>query len=256
MHIIDVTAENLSKETLFCSKDIKSPGFQAKSVWFEQRIKEGLRLKILKNNLDKPIAFIEYIPAEFAWRPVKANNFFFIHCMFVYSNKDKQSGNGTLMLNLCKEDALQQSIDGICTMTSNGPWIPNNSLFKRNGFSKVDERGRFELMSLKLTPEAGDPLLIDWTKQQSKYQGWNLIYSDQCPWNEKSAHALKVTASSYGVELKITKLNNAKEAQQAPSGFAVFSLLKDGKLLEDHYLSETRFKSILEKELQSIKKRT
>lgn len=255
MHIVDVTPENLSKETLFCSKDVKSPGFQAKSKWFEQRINEGLRLKILKNDLDKPIAFIEYIPSEYAWRPVKADNFFFIHCMFVYSNKDKQLGNGSLLLDICKKDALQQSVNGICTMTSNGPWVTNQSLFKRNEFSQVDERGRFELMSLKLKPEASDPFLIDWTMQQSKYHGWNLIYSDQCPWNEKSAHTLKDTASRYDVELKITKLNNALEAQQAPSGFAVFSLLKDGKLLEDHYLSETRFKSILEKELQQNKKR-
>jgi hypothetical protein len=48
---------------------------------------------------------------------------------------------------------------------------------------------------------------------------------------------------------KPPKLQCAPEAQRAPSGFGVFALVKDGKLLEDHYISETRFKTILKKEL-------
>lgn len=250
MFIIDVTPENLFQETLFCSKDIKSEGFKAKSRWFEQRIKEGLRLKILKSDHNKPIAFIEYIPATYAWRPVLAPHYFFIHCMFVYSNKDKLQGNGSILLDVCKEDAKKNNINGICTMTSDGPWITNKSLFEKNGYKQVAKLGRFELMSFKLNPDANDPSLIDWTIQQSKYRGWNLVYSDQCPWNEKSASTLKETASRYGINLSLTKITTPTEAQQAPSGFAVFSLLKDGKLLEDHYLSETRFKSILEKEMK------
>ncbi len=49
----------------------------------------------------------------------------------------------------------------------------------------------------------------------------------------------------YGSELKISKITTAQEARQAPSGFGVLSLLHDGKLLEDHYISETRFRKIL-----------
>jgi hypothetical protein len=35
-----------------------------------------------------------------------------------------------------------------------------------------------------------------------------------------------------------------------PSGFGVFALVKDGKLLEDHYLSKRRFETIIKKELK------
>jgi hypothetical protein len=49
--------------------------------------------------------------------------------------------------------------------------------------------------------------------------------------------------------LQTTKIESAEKAQHAPSGFGVFALVKDGKLLEDHYISETRFKTILKKEL-------
>jgi len=53
----------------------------------------------------------------------------------------------------------------------------------------------------------------------------------------------------YNVDLKVSKINTAKEAKMAPSGFGVFNLLHDGKLLDDHYLSATRFRTILKKEL-------
>ena len=42
-------------------------------------------------------------------------------------------------------------------------------------------------------------------------------------------------AMDFEIDLKITKLNTAKETQKAPSGFGVFNLLHDGKLLFKHY---------------------
>jgi hypothetical protein len=48
-----------------------------------------------------------------------------------------------------------------------------------------------------------------------------------------------------GITLTVKKLATPKEAQKAPSGFGTFSLIKDGKLLADHYISRTRFENIL-----------
>ncbi|GAA4884292.1 hypothetical protein GCM10023311_03320 [Flaviramulus aquimarinus] len=56
-------------------------------------------------------------------------------------------------------------------------------------------------------------------------------------------------AMNAGVDLKVTKIETAEEAKNAPSGFGVFNLLHDGKLLEDYYLSATRFKNIIKAEL-------
>jgi hypothetical protein len=92
------------------------------------------------------------------------------------------------------------------------------------------------------------PRLIDWTKNLAKYKGWNLVYSDQCPWHEKSVTDLQLTAKNHGIELQITKLTTPEEAQQAPSGFGTFGLIYNGKLLEDHYLSKTRFENILKQQ--------
>ena len=246
--IIDVTPKNVEQETLFCVKDIKSDGFKSKRLWFEKRYNEGLKIKILKNEEDKMIGFIEYIPALEAWRPVEATNYMFIHCMSVYSKKDRNKGYGALLINEAVKDAKVKKMSGVCTMTSKGPWIATKAIFEKNKFEQVDKIERFELLSKKWDTAATDPKLIDWTLKQKKYKGWHLLYADQCPWHEKSAIALLNAAHDYDIDLKVTKISTAQEAKNAPSGFAVFNLLHDGKLLEDHYLSETRFRNILKAE--------
>lgn len=250
LFVVDVTPENVMLETLFCVKDITNPGFERKKEWFTHRFREGLRLKILKDANGKSLAFIEYLPGRYAWRPVSAENYTFIHCMFVYSNKDKKKGMGSMLVDVCEKEAQDRGMAGVSVMTSDGPWITDKRLFLNNGFVQVDKKGRFELMVKKFDPLAPDPKMHDWTKQQAQYTGWNLVYADQCPWHEKSVLALQKAAREYGVELKIKKILSAQEAQQAPSGFGVFSLLYNGKLLEDHYLSETRFRNILAKTLK------
>ena len=247
--IIDVTPENVQEETFFCIKDIKKPGFQSKRKWFEKQYKLGLRMKILKDNADKMIGFIEYIPVSDAWRPVLGHDFMFIHCMYVYPNKNKNKGYGSLLIKEVENEAKKKKMVGICAMASKGAWISDKRIFENNGFIQVDQRGRFELMSKKWEPITKDPELIDWTANQKKYKGWHLVYADQCPWHEKSVFALLNTALDYGIDLKVNKLRSASEAKQAPSGYGVFSLLHDGELIEDHYLSATRFRNILKKEL-------
>jgi len=247
--IIDVTPENVQEETLFCIKDIKKPGFNSKRIWFEKQYKLGLRMKILKDKDDKMIGFIEYVPVFKAWRPVTGNNFMFIHCMYVYPNKNKNKGYGSLLIKEAEVAAKNEKMDGICVMTSKGAWISDKRIFENNGFIQIDQRGRFELLSKKWEPKAQEPELIDWTVNQKKYNGWHLVYADQCPWHEKSVVALLNTALDFGIDLNLTKLSNANEAKMAPSGYGVFSLIHNGKLIEDHYLSATRFRNILKKEM-------
>ena len=60
---------------------------------------------------------------------------------------------------------------------------------------------------------------------------------------------MKATAKEYGLELKITELKTAAEAQNSPSGFGVYAMVLNRKLVADHYISNTRFRNILNKEL-------
>ena len=247
--IINVTPENVVEQTLFCVRDTKSYAFEKKYAWFLKRYEEGLQIKILKDLNNRAISFIEYMPAEVAWRPVNAPGYMFIHCMYVYSNKDKGKGYSSQMLKACENDARGFDMKGTTVMTSKGSWMTDCRLFVKNGFHEVERRGRFELLVKKLDPASSDPGLLDWTLNQKKYKGWHLLYADQCPWHEKSVQDLKNTSREFGIDLKVTKITTSEEARNGPSGFGVFSLLHKGKLLEDHYISSTRFKNILKKEL-------
>ncbi len=253
LKIVTVTPENVKEQTLFCVKDITNPGFESKRNWFKKRYEEGLQIKILKDEKDKMIGFIEYVPVEFAWRPINAQNFMFIHCMYVYSKKDRNRGYGSMLIEECEKEAKYLGMSGVCVMTSKGSWIANKTIFEKNGFTQVDENGRFELLSTKWEETASDPQIIDWKGKQHNYQGWHLLYANQCPWHEKSVEALLNVAMDFGIDLKVKQLNSAKEAQNAPSGYGVFSLLHNGNLLEDHYLSATRFRNIVKKELTRSK---
>lgn len=59
---------------------------------------------------------------------------------------------------------------------------------------------------------------------------------------------IKETDKVKNLGLKITELKTAKEAQNAPSLYASFNLIHNGKLLSDRYISTTRFNNILKKE--------
>lgn len=249
VEILDVSTENVAEVGIYCIKDKHSPGYNAKVEWFKTKINKGLKIKIAIDSKGKQIGFIEYITSELAWRPVKAENFYFIQCIALFAKEAKDKGIGSYLIKQCEKDAQDSGKSGICAMSSEGPWMANKSLFEKNNFSMADRLERFELMVKMFDNKGTLPRFYDWTKEQAKYKGWHLIYSDQCPWHEKSITDLQQAARDNGIKLTIKKILNPKEAQKAPSGFGTFSLIKDGRLLADHYISRTRFENIIKQEV-------
>lgn len=244
INFIDVTVENVG---VCCIKNKKSPGYAKKVAWFKDKINAGLKIKIVADEDGKQHGFIEYLPSELAWRPIKAKGYYFIQCIALFGKELRNHTIGSTLLKECERDAIENGKVGVCTMTSNGPWIATKEIFSKNGFKLAEEKGRFELMYKPLGNHNSIPQFNDWTKCQERYKGWNIIYSDQCPWHEKSVVDLQKAASKHGIKLNVERITTPKEAQNAPSGFGTFSLVKDGELLEDHYISKTRFENILKK---------
>ena len=65
----------------------------------------------------------------------------------------------------------------------------------------------------------------------------------------KSVTDLSEMAARYGLRLKVGELDSAREAQNAPSYYGIFSLLWNGRLLSDHYVSQGRFRNLLQREI-------
>lgn len=93
------------------------------------------------------------------------------------------------------------------------------------------------------------PAFLNWEENLKNYQGLNLVYANQCPLFIKSVEEMRETAKLHRLELKVTVMESSEDIRKAASGYGVYSLVYNGKLLADHYISNTRFKNILNKEL-------
>ena len=247
MEIVTLTPENTSRHGFFCIKNPESPGFAAKQEWFTKAYEQGLQIQLYYSDDGRLAGFIEYVPGEFAWRPVEAKDYLFIHCLFIYPNKYRTSGAASALIAESVKYAKSMNLKGVCTLVSDGPWMARAKVFTKNSFQRVASKGRFELMALKFDPDEVVPELIDWEKQLSKYKGWHLFYSNQCPWHKKGIQVLEKVAREKNMDLTIHCITSAAKAKKVPSGFGTFALVSNGKLIEDHYISERRFRTILEK---------
>ena len=250
MKIVSINQENISQYPPTCFLNPKNEGYQIKLNWLKKRFSEGLKIKLLyleKEN--KCNGFIEYVPGEYPWRAVDAKGYMFIHCIWISPNKNKEQGYGSRLIEECIKDAKREGKSGVAVVTSEGSFMAGKDIFLKNGFKSVaSAKPSFELM-VKAIKKGPLPKFKDWEKQLSKYKGLNVIYSNQCPWVSRSIKELSVTAKEKGLQLKVTELKTAKQAQSAPSIYGVFNLIYNGKLLADHYISKRRFQNILEKEL-------
>jgi ribosomal protein S18 acetylase RimI-like enzyme len=248
--IIDVNEDNISQYPPTCFLNPKNVGYQIKAEWLKERFKEGLKIKVLYLEGDKKChGFIEYVPSEYAWRAVEAKDYLFIHCIWVSPNKFKNKGYGSLLVDACIKDAEKQGKAGVAIVASDGPFMANKELFLKNGFRGVQESGAFTLL-VKQLKQAEEPKFKDYEKQFSSHEELKIVYSNQCPWVARFISELPETIKGKDLKIDVVELKTAEQAQQAPSIYAVFNLVNDGKLLADHYISNTRFLNIVNKELK------
>jgi len=250
--IINITPENAFNFTPgpSCFVNPKQPGAQMKLEWMKQRFQEGLTIKVLYlEDEQKSAGFIEYIPGEFAWRAVNAPGYLFIHCIWIYPNKLKNSGFASRLLGECLADAKTAGKNGVAVISSEGAFMTGKKLFTKNGFTTAaSDKPSFELLVRNLE-SAPVPTFNDWRSKLASYQGLHFIYSNQCPWVARSIDDLSQVARKHELSPTITELKTAQEAQNAPSIYATFNLIYNGKLLSDHYISKRRFENIIKKHI-------
>ncbi len=249
IRIINIDTNNLEKYPPRCFLNPKHEGNVKKYEWLNERFKEGLKIKQIYTEDKKCIGFIEYTLGEFAWRSVNAKGLMFIHCLWVSPNKFKSKGYGTMLIDECLKDAKKEKQNGVAVITSEGSFMAGKSLFLKNGFKEIEQQKPSFTLLVKEFKKTTLPKLNSPEKELKKYTGLNLVYSRQCPWVVRSIAELSEIAKKKKLDLKITELKTAREAQRAPSIYGTFSLIYDGKIYADHYISTTRFKNILEKEL-------
>ncbi len=230
-------------------KSATHPGRREKGCWMEANAKFGLRAKTLLAPDGRTAGYIEYIPGEFAWRGVNARGYMFIHCVWVHSTKYQGKGWGSLMVDACLDDAKQAGMSGVAVMVRQGPWMADRRLFLAQGFQVVDTAPPdYELLARSFDERTGAPSFKrDWARKLARYRrGLTIIRSHQCPYVSKfTAEIVQTAEEEYGMQPTVIDLKSWREAQNAPTPYATFSIIHNGRLVADHQISRTRFRNIM-----------
>ena len=237
MNITNITPANLDAEGFFCYMSKRnSPGYKLKEGWLKERFDEGMVIKKLQL---PERGFIEYIPAEFAWRPVNAPGYMFIHCLWVVG-KSKKRGLASLLINQCIEDAKRKGFKGVCMLTSSKVWLINNKILLKNGFQPVAKHSPFDLMVKKFT-DAPDPEIIDNfdPNLQKCADGITVFTSGQCPYMFDAVKIVVDFSQNHGLQHQVVELKSRGDVlDRAPSPYGTFSIVYNRQLLAYYYQLE------------------
>lgn len=249
--LIDVSTNNLSDyPQVICFIKQKDLTFKLKVEWLEKRFSEGLRITALKVDGEKKIAgFIEYVPGEFSWRAVDCKGYMFIHCLWINSRSDRNKGLGTALVNHAIAQAKDLNMKGICILTSNDAFMAKETLFEKLGFETSESTKVYKLQTLYFVDNPTKPRIIDNSGKLSEMKGWHILYSKQCPWVARLIAEIQPVLDRNGISANITEIMSAKQAQSVPSVYGVLSLVYNGRLLSERYISATRLQNIIDKEL-------
>ena len=249
--LVDVDAASL--DTLPCCgvTNLAHEGRRQKVCWLQTNFKRGARAKVLLSPDGKQCGYIEYLPGEFAWRGVDAAGYLFIHCVFTYRRKYQHLGLARAMVEACVADARAAGLNGVAVLAREQPWLAGPALFLRCGFEVVASAPPdYQLLVRRLRPGAPDPAIRgDWDQKLKRYAtGLTIIRSAQCPHIAKFADEIAESAKKeYGLTPRVVEIRTCRQAQQAPTPYAVFAVIYNGKVLADHQISRTRFRNIMKK---------
>ena len=180
MEYIRVTKENLEKEHICCAIS-KNSDVQvlSKKAWLADRFDEGL---VFLKAAARGKCFIEYIPAEHAWVPVRADGYMFINCFWIAGSL-KGNGYSNELLEECIRDSRVQGKKGMCVISSakKKGFLSDPKFLKYKGFQVADTAGPyFELLYLPFEEAADKPEFLPQVKSpEADGKGFKMYYTDQ-----------------------------------------------------------------------------
>jgi GNAT superfamily N-acetyltransferase len=239
MKIIDINESNVVEKGFFCNMSKKkSAGYQRKLKWLKRRFAEGLKIKMLDLS-EGGRGFIEYIPGEYAWRPVRAKEYMFIHCIWVVG-KSKGKGYGKFLLNECVEDAKKLGMKGVAVISSERSWLVRKAFLEKQGFEFVDQAPPSFGLLVKKFGKAHPPAFTgNWEAKLKRCgTGLTVFRSDQCPYIDNAVNILVDAAEQLEIKTKVIELKECRSVRaSSPSAYGTFNVVYNGSLLSYHYLT-------------------
>ena len=256
IQIIDLTPENIADYGVCGYRNIeKHVELKRKIEWFKEYYPQGLRTKIIFSKLGGYQGMLEYIPGKFAHRPVEADGYMFIHCLFVgFKSQFKGKGYASLLIEECMKEAKEKNMLGVAVVTRKGPFMVHDDIFLTKGFTIVDHADPdFHLLIKKFDRNARDPKFKSTVNEYLKKNttGLTIFRSAQCPYTEKNVNAIMESAKKkFHLKAKLIDLKNASAVRNSPCAFGSFCIIHNGEIISHHPISNTRFENIMRKRMK------
>lgn len=255
IQIFDLTPENIADYGVCGYKDTKKHlELRRKIEWIKEYYPKGLRIKALLSKKGGYQGMLEYIPGKYAHRPIDAEGYMFIHCIFVGFKKEfKGKGYASSLIDECIKEAKESNMYGVAVVTRKGPFMAKKDIFVKKGFVLVDKaEPDFQLLVLKFSHKARDPKFKDLKRNLENYkEGLFILRSVQCPYTEKNVNAiLKSAQDRFCLKANLIDLTDITAVQKSPCAFGSFCIIYNGKIISHHPISNTRFENIMKKKNQ------
>jgi hypothetical protein len=256
IEIIDLTPENIAHYGVCGYKNVeKHVELRKKIEWFKQHYPKGLKIKVILSKKGGYQGMLEYIPGKYAHRPVDADGYMFIHCVFVGFKKEfKGKGFASCLIDECIKDAEKEKMLGVAVVTRKSAFMVDKDIFLKKGFNVVDSaKPDFDLLVKKFDGDSKNPKFKpNMTDKLKNYQkGLYIIRSSQCPYTEKNVNAILESAKNkFNLNPNLIDLPDAHAVQETPCAFGTFLIIYNGEIISHHPISNTRFENIMNKNIQ------
>ena len=250
MDIITINKKNIDSEHICCAigNDKKNKErAQSKKDWMKEQFMNGL---VFKRIDERGKFFIEYMPVEKVWKPIKGKNYLIINCLWV-SGRFKEKGIASRLLEECVEHAKNEKLDGVAVVSSKKkkPFLTDKSFFIKYGFKVIDAAPPyFELLGLNLNTGAESPSFSRQAKMGvcDNNKGFTFIYSNQCPFMEEYIALLDEICRDKEIPSKTIKLKDFNAAQKLGSPFGTLGIYYQGEFKTHELMSEKKFEKFIQ----------
>ncbi len=247
MKLLKLTNNNIEDEHICCAISDKKcrGGYQKKKDWLKSEFNN--RYTFQKMDVRGKV-FIEYVPIENSWLPLKGSNFMVINCFWV-SGQFKGKGNGKILLQQCIKDA--KKMDGIVAISSDKkrPFMSDPKFLKHHGFEIIDEAPPFfKLWGLKTNAKASYPMIMNSAKSGTcpDNKGITAYYSNTCPFSDYYTNQLlREYAKNKNIPFTLKHIKSKKEGHKMPIPWIINSVFYKGELVTLEMKAERHLDKII-----------
>jgi GNAT superfamily N-acetyltransferase len=235
MSYITLNETNLNTEHICCGFSDKkiTESYQMKKTWLRSQFPKGLVFERLE---ERAKVFLESIPAEDAWVPIKAPEHMFLGCFWV-SGKYKKQGHGKSLLKNAEDRARAMGLKGLVTIVGKKKFhfMSDTKWLLKQGFRVSEESpDGFLLIHRDFIPGVAPPRFLPQVHQGAieEKEGIVVFYSHRCPFTDYHVHtSLKEACEKRKIPLKIHHLKSQEDAKLCPSPATIFSLYYQGNFI-------------------------